>query len=296
MSWKPVVVGVDTSSEAGWAAEVAHDLAARAGVDCHLIHGTREINDIPLAMPPEVAAADLTERITAAVRSRIVGALENRVPAEVLERLEIHLGKSWAVLAQAVAEHDAGLLVLGGKHHAPPVRWFGGSTVHHAVRTIDVPVLVTVEKRTPIGRMLVALDLSYAAAPTLDTSLRLAALFDATVRTIHVVEPLPLLDELPVQARYQDYVSQSEQRFEEIVKSHSAGAELERSVCVGSASSVVAEAAAEWDADLLVIGSHGRGWMDRMLIGSTTERLINRLPTSIMVVPVAAPHPTTAPV
>jgi len=46
--------------------------------------------------------------------------------------------------------------------------------------------------------------------------------------------------------------------------------------------------AAEWRADLLVVGSHGKGWGKRMLVGSVTERLINHLPASLLVVPAAA--------
>jgi nucleotide-binding universal stress UspA family protein len=40
-----------------------------------------------------------------------------------------------------------------------------------------------------------------------------------------------------------------------------------------------------WQADLLVVGSHGRGWAERLLLGSVTERLLNHLPTSLLVVP-----------
>jgi nucleotide-binding universal stress UspA family protein len=46
--------------------------------------------------------------------------------------------------------------------------------------------------------------------------------------------------------------------------------------------------AADWEADVVVVGSHGKGWVDRVLIGSVTERLLNRLPTSVLVVPVYA--------
>jgi hypothetical protein len=46
--------------------------------------------------------------------------------------------------------------------------------------------------------------------------------------------------------------------------------------------------AAEWRADLLVVGSHGKGWAERVLAGSVTEGLINHLPTSLLVVPIAA--------
>ena len=42
----------------------------------------------------------------------------------------------------------------------------------------------------------------------------------------------------------------------------------------------------------VVVGSHGRGWMERLLIGSTTEQLLNQLPTSLLVVPVPRPVKT----
>ena len=57
----------------------------------------------------------------------------------------------------------------------------------------------------------------------------------------------------------------------------------------GRADEEIAEEAAVWRADLLVVGSHGKGWIDRLLIGSTTERLLNRLPTSLLVVPISKP-------
>jgi len=44
-----------------------------------------------------------------------------------------------------------------------------------------------------------------------------------------------------------------------------------------------------------VVGSHGKGWVDRLLIGSTTERLLNRLPTSLLIVPINKPAATRPP-
>jgi nucleotide-binding universal stress UspA family protein len=44
--------------------------------------------------------------------------------------------------------------------------------------------------------------------------------------------------------------------------------------------------ASDWQADVLVVGSHGKGWAQRVLLGSVTERLINHLPTSLLVAPV----------
>jgi nucleotide-binding universal stress UspA family protein len=50
-----------------------------------------------------------------------------------------------------------------------------------------------------------------------------------------------------------------------------------------------------WKADLLVVGSHGKGWIDRLLLGSVTHRLLNELPASLVVVPTAGMAETLQP-
>ena len=49
--------------------------------------------------------------------------------------------------------------------------------------------------------------------------------------------------------------------------------------------------AAKWGADVVVLGSHGKNWVDRLLLGSTTERLIADLPSSLLVAPAARDAP-----
>jgi nucleotide-binding universal stress UspA family protein len=57
----------------------------------------------------------------------------------------------------------------------------------------------------------------------------------------------------------------------------------------GQAAETIAQEAAAWRADVIVVGSHGKGWVDRLLIGSITEALLNDLPTAMLVIPVPAP-------
>ena len=61
--------------------------------------------------------------------------------------------------------------------------------------------------------------------------------------------------------------------------------EAEKVVRYGMPADRITEEAAAWEADLLVVASHGKGWLDRLLIGSVTERLLNQLPTSLLVLP-----------
>src|SRR5438046_10668110 len=63
---------------------------------------------------------------------------------------------------------------------------------------------------------------------------------------------------------------------------------VERMVRYGMAVETILREATEWGTDLLVVGSHGKGWAKRMLVGSVTERLLNLLPTSLLAGRVAA--------
>lgn len=289
--WKPIIVGVDGSKESIHAALTAWEIAGKAATSCYLVHGTGEVEDIPLMLSVDVALAELQEHITAKTRQRLEEALRGQVPPALLDQLEVRLGKpAWAI-AQAVGQHDASLLVLGGKRHTAPVRWFGGSASHHIVRRVDVPVLVTRGDYAPgeFKRIVAAVDLSHAARPTLEFAAQLAELFNARLTAVHVIEPVALLEDLPAPVLHTDYAAVSEREFRDIV-SRILDPTVEHETRVGSVEPVLADLAIEWDADLLVVGSHGKGWVDRVIIGSTTERLLNKLPTSLLVVPVGKPH------
>ena len=46
----------------------------------------------------------------------------------------------------------------------------------------------------------------------------------------------------------------------------------------------IVEAAQEWPADLIVIGSHGRRGLDRLLLGSVAESVVRHAPCSVSIV------------
>ena len=68
-------------------------------------------------------------------------------------------------------------------------------------------------------------------------------------------------------------------------------AETDTVVRRGAAVDAIASEADEWRADLIVVGSQGKGFVDRLLIGSTAESLLERLPASLLIVPVARRRP-----
>jgi nucleotide-binding universal stress UspA family protein len=226
------------------------------------------------------------DEVIASVRARVGDALHGHVPAEVHGGLEVLVGNPAYELRRVVEDARARLLVLGGKHHAPPVRWLGGSTAHNAVRTIDVPLLVTVAAVPQFRRVLVAVDISEATAPTLAEAHAFAVLFDAQLRVLTVVEPLPAIPDVGIQSDLSEHYRVAEAETSRLVDRLAASDRVEIRVDSGSPARTIADEAAAWDADLVVVGSHGKGWVDRVLLGSTTERLLNRLPCSTLVIPV----------
>jgi nucleotide-binding universal stress UspA family protein len=278
MSWKPIVVGVDASPEAAGAAVFAVDASQRAATACHLIHVTRD----PLR-------SGATPGGDEQARAQVIAALEDRVPAVVRGTLTVRRGNPAAVLNDAVTALGGELVVLGGKHHSTLGRWLGGSTSVNVARTTLVPMLVTVGAPA-IRRVLVAVDPSGAARRTLAAAERYAALFGAQLRAVSVVEPLPVLPEGP-QPDTTEYYRRWEETIARDVWPLIRTPGVEKILRHGAALDAIRREAAEWRADLLVVGSHGKRFVTRILVGSVTEGLINDLPTSLLVVPVAAPRP-----
>ena len=292
----PVVVGVDGSPESAAAAAAGWRVAEAAGVRCYLVHATRDVRSALELAGTGVSLDDLQLAMLARVRSEILAGLDDRVPPRVLEGLTVRVGRPTAILAEAVEETQAGLVVLGGKHHSTLNRWLGGSTVQHVVRRLSVPLLVTAGDLHPRPRVLLAVDLSYAALPTLDAAVDFARLLGAPLRALHVIEPIPNLPEVPFPIDVGDGEARAREQLERDVWPALPVPDHHKVVRRGIALDTIAEEAAAWRADVIVVGSHGKGWVDRLVIGSLTEDLLNDLPTAVLVIPVPAPErPETLP-
>lgn len=55
-------------------------------------------------------------------------------------------------------------------------------------------------------------------------------------------------------------------------------------VKAGASDQIIIETAQEWNADLIVAGSHGRGFWGRVMVGSVTDSLVHNAPCSVLVV------------
>jgi nucleotide-binding universal stress UspA family protein len=285
MSWGPIVVGVDGSPEATAAAKYAQRLAHDLEAPCQLVHAVRD-EWAPLAAVGDAERVQEMQRLQLALaRHRVTDVLRGHVGADLFDTLEVRFGPAAVVLQQVTHDQGAGLLVLGGKHHGALARWLGGSTSLNVVRAATVPVLVTVGNPARFRRILVAADLSSAARPTLTVADRLARRVGAQLRVMSVFEPLPTLPHVPPVDPV-GYHSLSQELLEREIWPL-VPQPVQKVIRHGMVVETLLREATDWRADLLVVGSHGKGWAQRILLGSVTESQLNHLPTSLLVVPVA---------
>lgn len=289
MSGEPIVVGVDGSPESAAAAAAGWMLAQAMGVDCRLVHVTRDVRS-SLDMAGAGVSLDALElAMLRRARNEILTSLGNSVPPSVLQQLLVRPGRVAAVLNDVITERGAQMLVLGGKHHSALGRWLGGSTVQEVVRRLNVPLLVTTGELRPRPRVLVAVDVSYAAKPTIERATSFAQLLGGPLHALHVVEPAVTVPDVIFRTEPLDYAGWARERMERDLWPLLPIPDHHKVIRRGVATATITEEAAAWRADVIVVGSHGKGWIDRLLIGSVTEELLNDLPCAVLVIPVAAP-------
>jgi nucleotide-binding universal stress UspA family protein len=63
-----------------------------------------------------------------------------------------------------------------------------------------------------------------------------------------------------------------------------AGIKISKDITMGTPNRVIVDKAEEWGADLIVVGSHGRGFWGRVMLGSVSDAVLHHAPCSVLVV------------
>ncbi len=109
------------------------------------------------------------------------------------------------------------------------------------------------------------------------------------VRVLHVVEPA-VVSEPPQMSRgyypeVQDLLPAAEELVQQTAKTlTAAGFSVTTSVVIGDARNLILDAATEWNADLIILGSHGRTGLGRFFLGSVSEAVARHAPCSVQIV------------
>ena len=140
-----------------------------------------------------------------------------------------------------------------------------------------------------IKTILVPTDFSDTSAAALDYARALAQAFGSTLHLIHVVpDPYtrpgtieaygPSLDGL-----LQQWKQQSEDHLRGLLADADAS-RTTRAVLTGHAFVEIVQYAKRQNADLIVMGTHGRGPVAHMLLGSVAEKVVRKAPCPVLTV------------
>lgn len=256
-------------------------LAQQLGAELHVVYAL-EIEHLPPMTAPSFPArvkqaeellADQLRRVAPAVRPASATVVHQAAHQAVDER------------ARAVG---AGIIAVGAHRGGDVGAHFLGTTADRVIRTAEVPVLVVRGGiPVPLRRMGVATDFSGPAHGGMDVALRLADTLlgpDGELVVMHAGWDV----EQGEPAARDGLGPRMEAEFGEAVQRTGVrpAARVRTSIAWGtSPADTIARHAGDERLELLVMGTHGRGGVRRMLTGSVASGVARQAPCSVLLVP-----------
>ncbi|ACF14956.1 UspA domain protein [Chloroherpeton thalassium ATCC 35110] len=138
-----------------------------------------------------------------------------------------------------------------------------------------------------IKKILCPTDFSDVSKNAVRYANEFARSMQANVIFLHVVEPRPIATDMtvayiPIETDLEKIAEDDLSNLieEEKVKGISAA----KSVMVGHPSDIIIEQAESQDVDLIILGSHGRTGITRLLMGSVAEAVLRKAPCPVLIV------------
>ena len=143
-----------------------------------------------------------------------------------------------------------------------------------------------------IRRILCPIDFSDFSRRALDHAIAIARWYESTVTALHVFSPAPVPAFGPGPVAFEPIVLTAADRDQLLADTRAfAEAEVAPSVAIGAVvregntTAEILDQASSMNADLLVMGTHGRSGFERLLLGSVTEKVLRKARCPVLTVP-----------
>ena len=201
----------------------------------------------------------------------------------------VYAGKPRDVLIQVAVEEKCELIVMASHGRSGVSRWLLGSVAESVLRTAPCPILLVRPSTTGANfrNILVPVDGSPQSLAVLDRVPAFMGLH-AQVTLVQATELTSHDASTVFSAKaHHDYLFSLKNEL----KSLKVGkAQVEPRVVEGAAAESILSQAADLKCDLIAMSTHGRSGLQRMMVGSVTERVARHAPCPVLVFP--APNST----
>ncbi|MXR50977.1 universal stress protein [Halovenus sp. WSH3] len=211
------------------------------------------------------------------------------IPADRPVEHVVRHGRPAHEILRVAADRGVDHVVVGSRGRDGAKRLLLGSVAEAVARRASVPV--TVVRHPPAGgspeRVLVPFDGSDPATAALEYAL--GQYPDAEITVVYAVYPPPEVtgaDDDPVSGSLENWVDRLDEHTTDLLEQAESRAArpIDVETVSGDPAPAIVDYAETAAVDHIVIGSHGRDGLSRLIMGSVAETVVRRAPTSVTVV------------
>ncbi len=203
-------------------------------------------------------------------------------------------GRAADVIVALAEQTSADVIVVGSRGHGTLESMLLGSVSAEVVDRAHVPVLVA--RGSELGRVVYAWDGSTCAERAAHVLTDWGIFPSSEVHVISVADAAPpwwadedtVAQDVAIRA-YEEAAEPSRRQHEQLARDmvhrlQEAGLEAVPQRRDGDPAEQIVRAAKSWDADLVVMGNHGRTGLRRLLMGSVARNVLLHAPCSVLIV------------
>lgn len=295
-----VVVGVDFTENARNALLEAARLAGPRGhmyavhvIESQIVDDMREVLEAAAGFEGSIIT-ELKVRLGEIV-SDVFGGGDGPIV-----HVEVESGSPSHELLESMRRHNAQLLVMARNSTSDPAGGAGACAVQCVRHARNDVLLVRETHKGPYRTIMACIDFSDASHVAADRAAALAQRDGAEVHLAHAFRPpwevvpfaaVPMAASGDYQTQHMKMLERQLQQVQHTLEQRHPQMKIHRHLePAGSVGTTLVDTAQSINADLAVLGSHGRGRIERLLLGSTAERVIRNATCSVLTVRPAEGH------
>jgi len=270
---KHILFATDGSEFSSGAQRVAIDLAKRCGADLTAMTIVLSTQDLE-----GVGTHGLREQLEGEAQAILDGVVADAAAAGIPCATQLVYGEQpHQEIITTAQELEPDLIVLGRRGKRGLARFMVGHATAQAAGLAPCPVLMVPRAGELWQRRILLASAAAAAAAGAETlAIDLAQLCQLPLTLVSVTSPSHNAERKAVAQTTLDRL---------LARVRAAGLEGEAVLAEGRPEEVVVATAANRGADLIVVGSHGRTGLKRLLLGSVSERIMGLAQGPVLIMP-----------